>query len=104
MTTDVRDDTTRKRYELTEDGTVVGFVTYRIDGGVIDLVHAEVDPDHGGRGLAGLLVTSTLDDARRRGLSVLPHCPYVRKYIDEHTDDFLDLVPAGRRAEFGWEN
>jgi predicted GNAT family acetyltransferase len=104
MTTDVRDDPIRNRYELTEDGAVVGSVTYRIDGGVIDLVHAEVDSDHGGRGLAGLLVASTLDDARHRGLSVLPHCPYVRKYIDEHIDDFLDLVPAGRRAEFGWEN
>jgi len=102
MTTDVRDDPTRHRYELTEDGTVVGFVSYRIDGGVIDLVHTEVDPEHGGRGLAGLLVAAALDDARRRGLSVLPHCPYVRRYIDEHAAEYLDLVPDDRRAEFGW--
>jgi predicted GNAT family acetyltransferase len=104
MTTGVCDDPARHRYEITEDGTVVGFVTYRIDGGVIDLVHAEIDPDHGGRGLAGQLVAATLDDARRRGLSVLPHCPYVRTYIDEHAAAYLDLVPAGRRADFGWED
>ena len=103
MTTEVRDDPTRRRYELAEDGQVVGFVTYRIHDGVIDLLHAEVDPDHGGRGLAGQLVAATLDDVRRRGLAVLPHCPYVRHYIDTHLDDYLDLVPVDRRGEFGWE-
>lgn len=103
MTDDVRDDRTRRRYEIIEDGTVVGFVTYRIAGGLIDLVHTEVDPAYGGRGLGGRLVEATLDDARRRGLGVLPHCPYVRHYIDTHADRYLDLVPADRRAEFGWE-
>lgn len=103
MTVTVRDDPSRHRYELTEDDAVVGFVTYRIDHGVIDLVHTEIDPDHGGRGLGGQLVAATLDDARRRGLGVLPHCPYVRHYIDDHADDYLDLVPADRRAEFGWD-
>jgi uncharacterized protein len=103
MSVAVEDDPARHRYELSEDGTVVGFVTYRIDHGVIDLIHTEVDPAHGGRGLAGQLVAATLDDARRRGLGVLPHCPYVRRYIDEHADRYLDLVPTGRRAEFGWE-
>ena len=103
MTIDVHDNPSRRRYELAEDGVVVGFVSYRIYDGVIDLVHTEVDPDHGGRGLAGQLVAATLDDARRRGLGVLPHCPYVRSYIDTHADRYLDLVPAGRRAEFGWD-
>jgi len=103
MTIEVRDDPARRRYELSEDGEVVGILTYRIDGGVIDLIHTEVDPDHGGRGLAGQLVAATLDDARRRGLGVLPHCPYVRHWIDTHADGYLDLVPADRRAEFGWQ-
>jgi predicted GNAT family acetyltransferase len=102
MTIEVHDEPHRHRYVITEDGNVVGFVTYRIGDGVIDLIHAEVDPDHGGRGLAGTLVASTLDDARRRGLAVLPHCPYVHHYIDSHPDRYLDLVPADRRAEFGW--
>ena len=104
MSTGVRDDPDRHRYQISEDGSVVGFVSYRIHGGVIDLVHAEVDTDRSGRGLAGKLVAATLDDARRRGLSVLPHCPYVAKYIGEHTTEYLDLVPVERRAEFGWED
>lgn len=102
MTVDVRDDPGRHRYVITEDGSEVGFVTYRIADGVLDLVHTEVDPDHGGRGLAARLIAWTLDDARRRGLGVLPHCPYVRRFIDDHPDRYLDLVPAALRAEFGW--
>ena len=58
---------------------------------------------NGPRGLAGRLVAETLDDARRRGLGVLPHCPFVRSYIDTHLAQYLDLVPPDRRAEFGWE-
>lgn len=103
MTTEVLDHPARGRYELFEDGAIVGFVNYRIDGDVIDLVHAEVDREHRGRGLAGRLVAATLDDARRLGLGVLPHCPYVRAYIDVHADRYLDLVPTDRRAEFGWD-
>jgi predicted GNAT family acetyltransferase len=102
MAIEIRDDPERRRYDLIEDGTVVGFATYRIRRRVIELIHTEVDPDHGGRGLAGQLIRFALDDARRRGLAVLPHCPYVRKFIDEHADAYLDLVPPDRRAEFGW--
>ncbi len=102
MTVTVRDDPGRLRYEVREDDVVRGFVTYRLRDGVIDFLHAEVDPAHEGKGLAGQLVSHALDDARSRGLEVLPHCPYVRHYIDGHRDAYLDLVPPDRRAEFGW--
>ena len=53
-----------------------------------------------GRGLARQLVTDELDDARRRGLAVLPFCPHVRKVIAGDPDRFLDLVPTEDRARF----
>jgi len=101
MTTAVTDEPGRKRYVITEDGEQVGFVTYRLQTGLIDLIHTEVDPDHAGRGLAGVLVRTVLDDARDRGLAVLPHCPYVARYIGGHRADYLDLVPEDRRRQFG---
>ena len=101
MTTDVTDHPERNRFELEEDGALVGLVTYRLTEGTIDLLHAEVDPDRRGRGLAGVLVRAALDDARARGLEVLPHCPYVSAFIARHRDEYLDLVPAGRRGQFG---
>jgi uncharacterized protein len=48
-----------------------------------------------------LLVDAVLDDARRRGLAVLPRCPFARRVIAENQDAYLDLVPADAREEFG---
>ena len=101
MATTVTDDRDRRRYEITEDGEPVGFVSYRLGSDAIDLVHTEIDPDHSGRGLAGELVRTVLDDARARGLTVVPICPYVVKFIGDHADEYLDLVAADRRRQFG---
>jgi predicted GNAT family acetyltransferase len=101
MATEVTDDRARMRYEISDDGRQVGFVTYRLQPDLIDLVHTEIDPDHEGHGLAAVLVRSVLDDARSRGLAVLPTCPYVSTFIGEHADEYLDLVPEERRRRFG---
>ena len=101
MTTAVTDNDARKRYEIAEDGEQVGFLTYRLGNGFIDMIHSEVDRNHSGRGLAGILVRFALDDARARGLTVVPSCPYVATFIGEHRDEYLDLVPEERREQFG---
>ncbi|WP_026343074.1 GNAT family N-acetyltransferase [Nocardia sp. BMG111209] len=101
MSTDIRDNPTAHRYEISADGTLAGFAEYELSGGTIDFTHTEIDSAFGGRGLAKQLVAEALADARRRDLAVLPHCTYVRKVIAEHPDDYLDLVPAATRAEFG---
>lgn len=101
MITAVTDNRERKRYEITEGGEQVGFVNYRLRAELIDLIHTEIDPDHGGRGLAGILIRTVLDDARARGLAVLPQCPYVAQFIGEHRDEYLDLVPEDQRGRFG---
>ncbi|WP_033823345.1 GNAT family N-acetyltransferase [Kitasatospora sp. MBT63] len=103
----VTDDPRASRYEIrigpgaaAGTGEPVGFAEYHLSEGELALIHTEVDPVFEGRGLAGRLVRAALDDARRRGLAVLPYCPYVRKWIGRHPD-FTDLVPADRRARFG---
>jgi len=101
MTTEVRDDREHDRYLLSVDGEVVGTLTYQLRPGLIDVIHTEVDPDYGGRGLAGILARAVLDDARARGLAVLPHCPYVARFISGHRDEYLDLVPEADRHRFG---
>jgi predicted GNAT family acetyltransferase len=40
-----------------------------------------------------------LDDARRRQLTVLPFCPFVRLFIASHAD-YVDLVAEERRVAF----
>ena len=101
MTTMVEDRPERRRYELTVDGALVGLVTYRTVAGGVELLHTEVDPDHQGQGLAAHLVRAVLDDLGARGLSVLPTCPYVNQFVDEHREEYLGLVPPAERARFG---
>jgi len=101
MSTEVTDHPDRGRYEIAEDGEVVGLATYRLADGVLEVDHTEVDLAHRGRGVAAELVGTVLDDARSRGLQVLPHCPYVADFIGARRGEYLDLVPEGRRAQFG---
>lgn len=85
------DSPARHRYELRSGDEVVGFVAYRLGDGVITLVHTEVDPAHSGQGHAATLARGALDDARSRGLRVVPSCPYVASYLEKHPA-YADLV------------
>jgi uncharacterized protein len=89
----VADRPDRGRYELELDGELVGVLTYRLDaaGGVITHRHTEVQPARGRRGLGSELVRFALDDARARGLTVRPQCPFVGAFIDRHPE-YADLV------------
>ena len=91
MDVTVTDVPERHRYEAAEDGSLAGFVTYRPGGDVITFLHTEVDPDHEGRGVGGQLARAALDDARARGLRVVPACPFVRAWIEGHPE-YRDLV------------
>jgi uncharacterized protein len=96
----VTDDQKQSRYELRVAGELAGFLTYRLRGQAISLIHTEVEPAFQGAGLATHLARFSLDDARKRGLAVLPFCPYVTSWIRKHPE-YADLVPPDRRAEFG---
>lgn len=98
-TTTVRDQPDRSRYEILVDDQVAGLAAYRLDGTTISFTHTETDEEFAGQGLGKQLVVGALDDARERGLAVLPHCPFVRSYIAKH-EEYLDLVPTDQRARF----
>lgn len=93
MDTEFVDNTDAHRYELRSGAEVVGFIVYRLADDVITLVHTEVDPAFGGQGHAATLARGALDDARARGLGVVPSCPYVASWIGKHPE-YADLVAA----------
>jgi uncharacterized protein len=87
----VADNPAAARYEIVLDGERAGMVTYRLSPGVIAFVHTEVEPALQGRGLGGRLVGDALDDARARGLTVRPLCPFVADFIARNPA-YTDLV------------
>ena len=98
MTTAVRDNPERERYEIKIDDELAGFAEYRGHGPLRALTHTEIDERFEGRGLASELIGAMLDDLRSQQLHVLPTCPFVKAYLDRHRD-YLDLVrPEHRRA------
>jgi hypothetical protein len=82
----VADNPDADRYEITVDGERAGFVTYRLSPGVITFLHTETDPPRQRRGLGSRLVRDALDDARGRGLTVRPLCPFVAWFIETHAE------------------
>lgn len=101
MATSVTDAPAEQRFEIREDGVPAGFAAYRIVGDRIAFHHTEVFDGFEGRGLALRLVDEALAEVRRRGLAVLPVCPYVRRVISRAPEKYLDLVPADVREGFG---
>ncbi|HMI99594.1 MAG TPA: GNAT family N-acetyltransferase [Gaiellaceae bacterium] len=89
----VADNPDRRRYEARVGSEIVGFIDYREAPGKMKLMHTEVEPALGGRGVASQLVAWTLDDIRRRGLSVVPFCPFVVAYLRRHPE-YSHLVSA----------
>ena len=76
MSSDIRDNAADHRFELDLDGGMA-LMYYRLEGGVITLMHTEVPPALGGHGIGSALVRGVLDIARARGLKVVPKCPFV---------------------------
>ena len=87
----MRDNPDGLRYELLVDGEVVGELRYRVRPDAVALIHTEVPEAFEGRGYGGRLVGGALDDLRARGLKIVPICPFVRAYLQRHSE-YGDLV------------
>src|SRR5689334_1283932 len=84
-----------QRYEV-----VVGDAVAMIEYGLVDrsivFTHTEVPKELEGRGIAGKMAQTALEDARAHHLLVVPLCPYVAAYLRRHPE-YQDLVdPAFR--------
>jgi uncharacterized protein len=92
MHAEIRNNPTEHRYEVWADGELAGFTQYVLRRGRIAFVHTEVYKPYEGMDLGSQLARAALDDARARGLMVMPLCPFIAGYIDRHLDRYLDLV------------
>ena len=88
---DVRNNEDARRYELVEDGHVIGIAAYVDRGDHVVFPHTEIAAPRRGTGLGAQLVRAALDDVRASGRRVVPACWYVAEFIDDNTE-YADLV------------
>ncbi len=85
------------RYEAFMGDRLAGLVAYRLRAGQVVFLHTEVLPAFEGRGIGSRLAAGVLDDARVRGLAVIPRCPFIAAYIRRHPE-YADLA-TGRSGD-----
>ncbi|MFI5084855.1 MAG: GNAT family N-acetyltransferase [Actinomycetales bacterium] len=74
------------RYELRIAGDLAVTVLYRELPGHMDFLHTETGEAYRGKGLAKVLARYALDDVVASGKRIIPHCPFVAKFLREHSD------------------
>ena len=64
-----------------------GFLSYVARGdGMLDLQHTVVPESERGRGVGEALVRAAVEHARREGSRVVPTCPFVAAWLDDHPE------------------
>lgn len=74
------------RFVARIDGAEAELV-YRVSGDRIFLVHTGVPESLGGRGIAGQLVRASVRRAEADRLTIVPWCPFARRWLKEHPDE-----------------
>ena len=67
--------------------------------GRIAFVHTEVYKSYESLGLGSRLARAALEDARARGLKVMPFCPFIAGFIERHLDEYGGLVAPEMLSE-----
>ncbi|WP_338106376.1 GNAT family N-acetyltransferase [Micromonospora terminaliae] len=77
----------RERFEARDEtGTTAGLVTYQLTGSIIAYTHTEVAPEFEGQGVGSLLARAVMDDAREKGRTVVPICPFLSGWLEKHPE------------------
>ncbi len=64
------------------NGKEVGYLTYSIDDGTLDIEHTVVDPEMRGQGIARKMVDAAAQFCRDEGLKIKASCSYAAHVLD----------------------
>lgn len=95
----ITDNADRNRYELPV-GDQVAVVTYNLSPPNLMITETLVPQALEGQGLASRLAKHVIDDARARGLVILPVCPFFSAFFQKHPEH-SDVVHPTYRGILG---
>lgn len=83
----VTDVPEQERFEARDEtGALAGVVTYQLTGSIIAYTHTEVDAALEGQGVGSTLARAVMDDARAKGRTVVPICPFLSGWLGKHPE------------------
>ena len=85
MEIEVKDNPSEHRFETTVEG-LTSFIDYKLQSGVITIIHTEVPEKLGGRGIAATMSKYALEHTAANNLKLIPLCPYMRSYLTKHPE------------------
>jgi predicted GNAT family acetyltransferase len=75
----------QQRLVVEHDGLTAELI-YRVRADRLIIVHTGVPDELAGRGIAGALVRAAVSRAREQRLTVVPWCPFARKWLQDHPE------------------
>jgi uncharacterized protein len=91
MSTEVRDNPDRTRYEISINGAFAGMAAYRDINNTRVFTDTDIKPGFEGEGLGSTLIGAALDDVRSSGRSAVALCPFVANFIEKNPT-YADLI------------
>ena len=83
---------TKGRFVAREDGQDLGEMVYSVAGtDKIIIDHTEGFPGSEGKGLGLNLLDAAIAFARGAGIRIMPLCPFARKMMDRHKEEYADV-------------
>jgi predicted GNAT family acetyltransferase len=89
----IEHDVAGSRYVLRLEGRAIGLADYVRSGDAVAITHTAVEPAQTGQGFGSALVAAALEDLRASGTKVVPRCPFVAAFIDDHPE-YAELLAS----------
>ncbi|WP_433722332.1 GNAT family N-acetyltransferase [Actinoplanes sp. CA-051413] len=100
MTFTVTDVPERERFEAHDEAdALAGVLTYQLTGSIIAYTHTKVDPQFEGKGVGSALARAAMDDARSKGRTVVPICPFLSGWLEKHPEYEAIVARSTRKVK-----
>jgi predicted GNAT family acetyltransferase len=90
----LKNNTDAKRYELVDDGTVVGFCDYTMSGDTVTITHTEIGKEHAGKGYGSALAKQVLGQLQANNQKLVPQCEFIAGYVQKKHPEYSNLLAS----------